>query len=83
MKKYKTRIDVIINHIIDEYNGNNNIITKILNYEYYQGQLYMIYEDIKNRYGYEKLAEIYDYRREEKETYTEKFEKELIRPLYN
>ena len=83
MEKYKTKIDKLLNEMITEYDSKHELTTKVMNYEYYQGKLYTLYELIEELEDTKTLVILYDYRRPERDEITTKFEKEYIQKVYN
>lgn len=80
---YLKRIDKIINEMITDYNSKKEPLTKIINYEYYQGELFGLYELIEDTETLKDFIICYEYRKEDRDRITEQINNELITPLYN
>ena len=80
--KYLNKVDKIIDCIIEEYESKHETMTKIINYEYYHGQLYALYELAQENETPLDFAIIYEYRKADRDAIAEKFNNEYITPVY-
>ena len=83
MKDYKKIIDEILQELKTEFSSNHLPFTKILNYEFIEGKLYGLYEQISRETTPEDFRKIYEYRHEERTALEKKYNFELINPIYN
>lgn len=79
---YLHRIDAIIDEIKNEYTGNHNKITKVLNYEYNNGKLYALYELIQDTETLTDFVTCYEYRKADRDELDKLYNDNLIEPLY-
>ena len=82
MKNYRKMIDELLQEHETEYTSKHKKITKILNFEFLQGKLYGLYEQISKETTPEEFRNIYEYRHEERTAIERKYNFELINPLY-
>ena len=80
---YLHRIDEIINNIENEYTSKHEPFTKVLNNEYYCGQLQALFELIQETEETKDFVACYEYRKEDRDRLQKLFNDKYITPLYN
>jgi hypothetical protein len=80
---YLNKINNILDTMVEEYGNNHETTTKVLNYQYYCGQLHALYELIEETEGIQELVKYYEHRKEERNRITKLYNDDYITPLYN
>ena len=80
---YLDKIDKLINDIIQEYDSPHETMTKIINYEYYTGQLHAIYNMIEEKEPIQEFIIYYEYRKNDRDNIDKKFNEKYITPVYS
>lgn len=83
MKNYKKIIDEMLIELETEFTSKHTTFTKILNYEFIEGKLYGLYEQISRETTPEKFKQLYEYKSEKRHEIEKKYNFELINPIYN
>ena len=79
---YLNKINNILDTMVEEYGSNHEITTKVLNYQYYCGQLHALYELIEETEGTRELVKYYEHRKEERDRIAKFYNDDYITPLY-
>ena len=83
MEAYKKQIDYFLIEMQHEKESNHEPLTKVLNFEYYNGKLYGLYTIAEKELTPEAFTELYEYNRATRENLYTFFNAEYINPLYN
>lgn len=83
MQEYKKIIDEILAELEAEFLSNHTTFTKILNFEFIEGKLYGLYEQISRKTTPENFRKLYEYKSEKRHEIEKKYNFELINPIYN
>lgn len=83
MDNYKKIIDSLIEELNKEYESKHEITTKMLNYEYFTGKIYGLFDVIEKTLGIDDFMEIILYRKKERDEISAKFNLEIINPIYS
>lgn len=79
---YKAIVDKLIEDMKREYISKHEKTTKAFNYEYLVGHLFGLYDLAKMELSPEDFADLYDYRRADRDDLSGKFNQEYINPIY-
>ena len=82
MNEYIIKANKLINEIKEEYTSGHEVMTKILNYQYFMGKLHAVYEEAEKVMDFEDFRKVYEHRKEERGEIDKLFNDNLITPAY-